>query len=69
MALEQVQLDGDVARSQVRQAWPNATSIYTGAYAAQVYDEHTGRVLGKAEATEFAVEHAWVNAAGRMTHP
>lgn len=66
MAIQQIQHDGDAARLRVRQVWPGATSTYTGAYSAQVYDEASGTVLGEAEAAEFAVEHAWVNAAERL---
>jgi hypothetical protein len=63
MALNQVQLDGEKARETVKQLWPNATSSYTGAFTAEVYDPTSGKVLGQAEATEFAVEHAWIDAA------
>lgn len=63
MALEQIQLDGEVARVEVRKFWPVATSSYVGATTAEVYDPVTGVVLGSAEASEFAVEHAWIAAA------
>lgn len=63
MALEQIQLDGNAARLEVRKVWPAATSTYIGATTAEVYDPATGLVVGRAEASEFAVEHAWVAAA------
>lgn len=66
MALQQVQIDGDVARTLVRERWPHATSSYTGATAAEVYDPGSGVVLGEANALEHAVEHAWIAAAAKM---
>lgn len=63
MALEQIQLDGQAARLEVRKAWPNATSAYIGATTAEVYDPTSSRVLGRADAPEFSVEHAWCDAA------
>lgn len=63
MALHQLQIEGDAARREVRLVWPQATSTYLGAITAQVYDPVSGAILGEAEASEFAVEHAWRNAA------
>lgn len=66
MALQQVQLDGNVARETVRRTWPEATSSYTGARAAEVYDPASRTVLGQAQADEHAVEHAWIAAAANV---
>lgn len=66
MAVQQVQLDGNVARMVVRQQWPNATSSYTGGHAAEVYDPGSGTILGEANADEHAVEHAWIAAAAHL---
>lgn len=66
MAVHQAELDGNKAREKVRRLWPNATSSYTGATSAEVYDPASGVVLGQAEAEEFVVEHAWVAAAGAL---
>lgn len=63
MALEQIQIDGDAARVEVRKVWPAATSTYVSATAAEVYDAATGVVLGRVECSEFSVERAWVEAA------
>lgn len=63
MALHTIEIDGEVARSVVRFAWPHATSAYVGANMAQVYDADSGFVLGEAECSEFAVEQAWIAAA------
>jgi len=63
MPLNQIQLEGDAARLAVRQRWPAATSTYIGTCAAQVYDPQSGAILGRAQADEFSVEHAWVAAA------
>jgi hypothetical protein len=63
----QIQIDGDSARAVVRRLWPAATSTYTGAFTAQVYDQETGAVLGEADAREYVVEHAWIAAAKAVT--
>ncbi len=67
--LEQIQLDGNAARVEVMKAWPEASSAYIGATAAEVYDRDTGAVLGRAQASEFVVEHAWVAAARATREP
>lgn len=69
MALKQVQIDGDAARAAVRRLFPLATSTYTGATTAQVYDPTSGAILGEADADEFSVEHAWINAAQKHSAP
>lgn len=63
MSLHQVQLDGESARATVLGVWPDATSTYVGTTKAQVYDTASGVILGEAESSEFAVEHAWLAAA------
>lgn len=63
MPTAQVEIDGAAARATVRSAWPNASSSYTGASTAQVYDPGTGTVLGDASGDEFVVERAWIVAA------
>lgn len=67
MALNQVQLAGQAARDAVRRVWPNATSAYAGATAAEVYDPESGLVLGQAQADEDVVELAWVAAEQALT--
>lgn len=61
--MHQIQIDGEAARAQVRKAWPEATSAYVGATAAEVYDPVTATVLGRSDACDFSVELAWVEAA------
>lgn len=72
MTLSQLQIEGDAARVIVRRAHPAATSTYADIHTAQIYDATSGRVLGEAQACEFAVEHAWIKVADdleRPTHP
>lgn len=63
MTLQQTLMDANAARVEVRKVWPRATSSYTGATTAIVYDPVTDKVLGQAEEMEFVVEFAWVAAA------
>jgi hypothetical protein len=55
------------ARLHVKQIRPAATSCYTGATSAMVYDGVTGAELGSSDAQEWAVELAWVDAMCRVT--
>jgi hypothetical protein len=57
---------GAAARVAVRLVWPDATSCYEGKFGAEVYDPQSKTVLGRAEAYEFAVEHAWIDAANAL---
>lgn len=66
MSPHQVRLEGDAARHEVRRIWPNATSTYTGATSAEVYDPASAKVLGRAEADELSVEHAWIAASAAL---
>lgn len=60
-----IEIEGARARVAVRQRWPRATSMYTGAISAAVIDDETDEILGKATSTEWSVEHAWIAAARR----
>ncbi|HDR9105395.1 TPA: hypothetical protein QDB04_002236 [Burkholderia vietnamiensis] len=56
-----------LARELVQIRYPKATSAYTAA-GAVILDEATSAELGQASAGDWAVEHAWVDAARRMQH-
>jgi hypothetical protein len=57
----------NLARELVRIRYPRAVSQYTAAGAA-ICDEATGEELGTASFGDWAVEHAWVDAANRIGH-
>lgn len=68
MAISAIEIAGNKARALVKATWPDASSAYTGATSAEVYDPVTETVLGTASALDFSVEHAWVDAANRMNN-
>lgn len=57
MALASVQIEGADAREVVRRSWSAATSCFTGADTAEIYDATTGTVLGTAQAADARLPH------------
>lgn len=64
--MSSIEIEGARARVVVRQRWPLATSMYTGACSAAVIDDGSDHILGEATATEYAVERAWIDAVQRL---
>ena len=64
--MSSIEIEGARARLVVRQRWPKATSMYTGACSAAVIDDGSDHILGELTAAEYAVEHAWIDAAQRV---